>query len=434
MRSRSRLPWPPVTEQPLIRACILAIGDEIVSGLTIDTNSSYLAQLLRGVGVPVVGFMTVADDETAIIEAMGRATADAELVISTGGLGPTVDDLTTACVAAFAGVPLELHEPSLRRIEERFRGMGLEMPENNRKQALLPRGAELVPNPAGTAPGFALTVRTPRGERHLISLPGVPREMRGMAEETVLPWVGRHTGATHIGSRVFSTFGLSESRMDEMLAGVVAAGEARLSFRAAFPRLQARVAVTADSAEEVDARLTRLEVRIRERLGDHLYAVGDEGLEETAGRLLRERGLTLAVAESCTGGLIGHRLTDVPGSSDYFLLGLIAYSNDMKESLLGVRGDTLVSHGAVSEQTVREMAKGVRAAAGASLGLATSGIAGPGGGSAEKPVGMVCIGLAWEGGEWSIEYRLGERTRGWIKEMTAQRALDHLRRHLLELP
>ena len=415
-----------------MRARILAIGDEIVSGLTTDTNSGYLAQLLRGVGVPVVGIIGVADDEPAIIGALTHAATDAELIVSTGGLGPTADDLTTASVAAFAGLPLELHEPSLRRIEERFRSMGVEMPPNNRKQALLPRGAELVPNPTGTAPGFALTIQTEHGERHLVSLPGVPREMQRMAEETVLPWVARRTGATHLGSRIFSTFGLTESKMDEMLAGVVVASEARLSFRAAFPRLQARIAVTGASAEEVDAKLATLEARVRERLGDHLYAVGDEGLEETVGRLLRERRLTLAVAESCTGGLIGHRLTDVSGSSEYFLLGVVAYSNAMKESLLGVRRETLIEHGAVSEPTVREMARGVRSAAGASLGLATSGIAGPTGGSAEKPVGTVCIGLAWDGGEWSAEYRLGERTRGWIKEMTTQRALDQVRRHLIE--
>ncbi len=416
-----------------MRACILAIGDEIVGGLTADTNSGYLAQLLRGVGVPVVGFLSVADDEPAIIKALRRAASDAELIISTGGLGPTADDLTTACVAAFAGVPLDLHEPSLRRIEDRFRSMGVEMPANNRKQALLPRGAEPVPNPTGTAPGFVLTVETEHGDRHVITLPGVPREMRRMAEETVLPWIARRTGATHIGARIFSTFGLTESKLDELLAGVAPPDEARLSFRAAFPRLQARVLVTGPSEEEVDAKLADLESRVRDRLGEYLYAIGDEGLEETVGKLLRERGLTLAVAESCTGGLIGHRLTDVPGSSDYFLLGVVAYSNAMKESLLGVRAETLATYGAVSEPTVREMARGVRTAAGASLGLATSGIAGPAGGSAEKPVGTVCIGLAWDGGEWSAEYRLGERTRGWIKEMTTQHALDRVRRHILGL-
>jgi nicotinamide-nucleotide amidase len=381
--------------------------------------------------VDVCGFLTVADDEDAILQALDRALADAELVITTGGLGPTADDLTTACVATLAKVSLDLHRPSLLLIEERFRMMGAEMPSNNRKQAMLPRGSELIPNPGGTAPGFVMPIARDGGVRHVISLPGVPREMRRMAEESVLPWVADHTGGMRIGSRVFSTFGLTESRLDELLQGVMDPIEGRLSFRAAFPRLQARVSVMAARATELEPRLETLEARIRERLGDHLYAVGDEGLEDAVGRLLRERRATIAVAESCTGGLIGHRLTEVPGSSAYFTLGVVAYSNAMKESLLGVSRSTLEAEGAVSEATVLEMADGVRRLASATIGVATSGIAGPDGGSAEKPVGTVCIALAWEGGEWSRRYDLGARARSWIKEMTAQIALDRVRRHLL---
>jgi nicotinamide-nucleotide amidase len=252
-----------------------------------------------------------------------------------------------------------------------------------------------------------------------------------MVEESVLPRVAVFGGAAVIGSRVFSTVGVSESRLDELLAGVVAPDEGRLSFRAAFPRLQARVTVTASTPAELADRLDRLEGAIGERLGDHLYAIGDEGMEETVGRLLREQGATLAVAESCTGGLIGHRLTDVPGSSNYFLLGVIAYSNEAKQNLLGVAESTLENDGAVSEAAVREMAHGVRRAAGADIGLATSGIAGPGGGSPDKPVGTVCIAIAWDGGQWSRQYQLAPRSRSWVKEITAQIALDRIRRHLL---
>lgn len=418
-----------------MKASILAIGDEIVAGLTADTNSAFLAQILRSSGVEVVGFLAVADDASAIRQALQRATEDADFVVSTGGLGPTADDLTTSTVAAFVGVGLDLHEPSLRIIEERFRTMGLRMPINNRKQAMLPVGSEPVPNRSGTAPGFAISTEMNGRTCHIICLPGVPREMRRMAEESVVPWIVRRAGNLHIGSRVFSTVGLTESALDEMLAGAVAEeAEARLSFRAAFPRLQARVSVVGGSAEEVESRLAALEARIRTRLGAHVYAVGDEGLEETVGKLLLERGLTLAVAESCTGGLIGHRITEVPGSSAYFSLGIVAYSNGMKTALLDVSPRTLAASGAVSEATVREMAHGVRKASGAALGLATSGIAGPGGGSDGKPVGTVCIGLAWETGEWSHTFALGQRTRAWIKEMTAQLALDTVRRHLLEAP
>jgi nicotinamide-nucleotide amidase len=414
-----------------MRASLLAIGDEIVAGLTLDTNSAFLSEALRAAGVEVVGVLSVPDDEEAILRALERALEDAELAVTTGGLGPTADDLTTACVARLAGRALRLDEPSLRLVEERFRSRGLEMPANNRKQALLPEGCTVVPNPLGTAPGFLCPVERGGTTRHVACLPGVPREMRRMTEETLVPWVRERQPGRRFASRVFSTFGLTESRMDELLAGVVSPAEARLSFRAAFPRLQARLSVSGGPGEDLEARLDALERRVRERLGHHVYAVGDEGMEESVGRLLREKGLTLAVAESCTGGLIGSRITDVAGSSGYFLLGVVAYSNEAKQELLGVRPGTLADFGAVSTETAEEMAEGIRRRAGADLGLATTGIAGPGGGSPEKPVGTVCVGLAWEGGAWSKRYQLGERERGWIKQMTAQIALDRARRHLL---
>ncbi len=415
-----------------MKAAFLAIGDEIVGGLTTDTNSGFLAGELRAVGVePAAGF-AVPDDEAAIVQALERALEDAEIVVCTGGLGPTADDLTTACVARLAGRELVLHEASLARVEEIFRMRGLgEMPANNRKQALIPAGAAIVPNPMGTAPGFVCPVVRGGRTRHVVCLPGVPREMRRMARETVVPWAASLQPETRFASRTFSTFGLTESRLDEVLAGVAGAEEARLAFRAAFPRIQARLTVQGAPGEDLEARLDALEARVRERLGVHLYAVGDQGMEETVGKLLRARGLTLAVAESCTGGLIGHRVTDVPGSSDYFLLGVATYSNGAKERVIGVRAETLAAHGAVSTQAAEEMAAGVRRLAGADLGLSTTGIAGPGGGTEEKPVGTVCVGLAWEGGAWSKRYQLGDRGREWIKGMTAQIALDRVRRWLL---
>jgi nicotinamide-nucleotide amidase len=415
-----------------VKATILAIGDEIVGGLTIDTNSGFLSQLLRGAGVEVDGFVSVPDEEPLIERALRFALARADLVVTTGGLGPTADDLTTACVSTLAQRPLELHESSLRAIEQRFRDRGVEMPPNNRKQAMMPAGAEVLPNPDGTAPGFICPVEVDGRRAHIASFPGVPREMRGMAEASLIPWVVRAGGGQQFGSRVFSTFGLSESRLDELLEGAISPTEARVSFRAAFPRLQVRLNVSGGSADEVDQRLNELDARVRDRLGKHIYAVGDEGMEETVGRLLRQRGLTLALAESCTGGLIGHRITDVPGSSEYLLLGIVAYSNEAKRSLLHVPPDLIEVHGAVSEETVLAMARGAREAAGADIGLATSGIAGPGGGSPDKPVGTVCIALKWEGGEWAKRFQLGERSRGWVKEMTAQIALDRLRRLLID--
>jgi nicotinamide-nucleotide amidase len=414
-----------------MKAAILAIGDEIVGGLTTDTNSGWLAQELRAVGVETVGGFSVVDDEDEIIRALERALEDAELVITTGGLGPTDDDLTTGCVASVAGRELELHEPSLAAIEERFRARGIPMSETNRRQAMQPRGGAIIPNPNGTAPGVICPVVRGGSLRHVATFPGVPHEMRTMARETLLPWIQARTPDRRFASRTFSTFGLSESKLGELLHGVFTADEARVAYRAAFPRIQVRLTVVGTPGEDLEARLDAHEQRVHERIGHYVYAVGDEGMEETVGRLLREQKLTLALAESCTGGLIGHRITDVPGSSDYFLMGVAVYSNAAKLKLLGVRQETLEAHGAVSMQTAGEMAEGARRAAGASIGLSTTGIAGPGGGTAEKPVGTVCIGLAWEGGVWSRRYDLGTRGREWIKGMTAQIALDRLRRHLL---
>ncbi|HEX2211305.1 MAG TPA: competence/damage-inducible protein A [Longimicrobium sp.] len=415
-----------------MKAAFLAIGDEIVGGLTTDTNSGFIAGELRAVGVePIAGF-SVRDEEDEIIRAFRQALAEAELVVSTGGLGPTADDLTTACVAKLAGRALVLHEPSLAWIEERFRIRGMEMPPNNRKQALFPDGAEIIPNPNGTAPGFICPVQVDGQTRHLACFPGVPRETRHMVTTTLVPWVAaRQTGRRFL-SRTFSTVGVAESRLDEMLAGAIRPGEARVAFRASFPRMYVRLTTEGAPGDDLEGRMDELEARVRERLGTAIYGVGDEGMEETVGRLLRGAGLTLAVAESCTGGRIGDRITDVPGSSAYFLLGTATYSNEAKMSLLGVREATLAEHGAVSTQTAEEMADGVRRVAGADVGLSTTGIAGPAGGTEEKPVGTVCIGLAWEGGTWSRRYDLGGREREWIKATTAQIALDRLRRWLLE--
>jgi nicotinamide-nucleotide amidase len=415
-----------------VRAALLAIGDEIVAGLTVDTNSSFLAERLRTLGVEPVGGFSAIDDEAAIVRAFERALEDADVAISTGGLGPTADDLTTAAVARLAGRELRLDEASLQAIEERFRTLGREMTPNNRKQALFPGGSTVVPNPNGTAPGFICPVERGGTLRHVVCLPGVPRETYAMVDGTVLPWLAGRSPQQRFASRVFSTFGLTESRLDELLVGIVDAAEARLAFRAAFPRIQARITVSGPAGTDLDRQLDELERRVRERLGSHLYAIGDEGMEEAVGRVLREHGLTLAVAESCTGGLIGHRLTDVAGSSAYFLLGVVSYSDDAKQRMLGVRAETLAAHGAVSTETAEEMAAGVRRMAGADLGLATTGIAGPGGGTADKPVGTVCVAMAWEGGTWSHRYQLGTRSRDWVKGMTAQMALDRVRRWVLE--
>lgn len=413
-------------------ASIIAIGDEIVSGHIVDTNSPFLADALRSHGIEVVSTFGVADSPAAIQGALERALSDADVVITTGGLGPTADDRTTAAVAEVVGAPLELHEPSLTLIEARFRERGIDMPANNRKQAMFPAGSQVIPNGLGTAPGFVCRLTRGGKIRMVASLPGVPREMRQMARESLIAALGDAGTGRVFASRVFSAFGLSESALDERLAGLLAPDEGRLAFRAAFPRLHATVTIEGSSPSELERRLDLVEERVRARLEDHLYATGDVGLEAAVGELLREHELTLAVAESCTGGLIGHLLTDVPGSSGYFLGGVIGYANSAKVSILGVEEAALAEHGAVSTRVAEDMAAGVRAAFGSDLGLATTGIAGPAGGTPEKPVGTVCVALAWEGGTWSRRYDLGSRERQWVKGLTAQLGLDSVRRCLID--
>lgn len=422
-------------------AAILATGDEIVGGRTQDTNSAWLADQLAALGIDVVAFLAVSDDVDRIAWAWRTAIEKADLVLSTGGLGPTSDDLTTEAVAAAAGANLRMDEHQAERIREFFRSRGRAMPENNLRQALIPEGAEVIDNPVGTAPGFCLEVArqvaAEKGSSVCMVFPGVPREMKPMFEASARPWIAAHTDpARVVVSRTFSTFGLPESALDERLRGAVPASEGRLAFRASFPKISVRVSV-AGSQAGARATLDRLAVEVRGRIAEVVYADDDSSMEETVGVLLTERGLTLATAESCTGGLIGSRLTDVAGSSVYYRGGIVAYSNDLKQRLLEVRSTTLEQFGAVSEETAREMALGALVAANSDLAVATTGIAGPDGGTPEKPVGTVAIALAErteQGNEVTSRLYAFPGARDWVKALTAQVALDTVRRRLVKLP
>jgi nicotinamide-nucleotide amidase len=411
------------------RAAILSTGDELTTGRIVDTNSSWIADRLFELGLELVGVLTVGDHPDRIAWAWRRGFELADVVISTGGIGPTADDLTNEVLAEVLGVPLVEDAASAERIRQLFAALGREMPANNLKQALLPAGAVVIPNPLGTAPGY----RVAHGGRHAVVLPGVPREMKPMVEDTVLPWLRAERGDDHVYvSRTFQTFGLTESGLDEKVAGAVDPSEGRVSFRASFPEVSVRVVVRG-RGPEAEARLETLAVRIRERIGANVYGEGAVTMEEVAGRLLAERGLTVACAESCTGGLVTHRLTNVPGSSKYVVGSVVAYANSAKQAILGVCPETLAAHGAVSEETAREMAEGARRAFGASLGLSTTGIAGPDGGTPDKPVGTLCIGLASDAGVVTRRYQLWG-TRDWVKLLGSQLALDWIRRHALGLP
>ena len=292
------------------RVAILSTGDELTTGRITDTNASWIADQLFGLGLDVVAVLTVGDYPDRLAWAWQRALELADVVISTGGIGPTADDLTNETVARVLGVPLALDRDSADRIRQLFAALGRDMPENNLKQALLPQGAVVVPNPMGTAPGYRIEARGP----HLVVLPGVPREMKVMMEETVLPWLRTLRGGDVYLSRIFQTFGLTESALDEMVAGAVDPSEARVSFRASFPEISLRIVVHG-APETAAAELETLAARIRARIGPYVFGEGPVTLEEVVGGLLAERGLTLALAESVTGGLVGHRVTNAPGSS-----------------------------------------------------------------------------------------------------------------------
>ncbi len=412
------------------RAAILSTGDELTTGRTVDTNANFLADRLTAAGIEVATIIAVGDEPDRIAWAWGEGMRLADLVISTGGLGPTADDRTTEAVARLANRRLVWNEEVATRIRQIFAAMNRPMPENNLKQAWFPEGAEVLPNPLGTAPGFRLSIETGSGWRHLIALPGVPREMTRMVEDSVLPWLAQARGKTEVyASRVFQTFGASESALDELVAGALPETEGRVAFRAAFPQISVRVTVAAPPGE-VEQRLARAAERLRQRIAPYVYAEGETTMEEVVGQLLRERHKTLAIAESCTGGLIGHRITNVPGSSAYLLGVVVAYANAVKQTALGVSAATLARFGAVSEEVAREMAAGVRRLTGADAGLATTGIAGPEGGTPDKPVGTLCLALDTAEGCFSRRYQLWGN-REWIKLLASQLALDWVRRWAL---
>jgi competence/damage-inducible protein CinA-like protein len=412
----------------ITRAAILSTGDELTTGRILDSNASWIADKLFEIGVDVTCVLTVGDYPDRLEWAWRQALERADVVISTGGIGPTADDLTSETVARVLGVPLVEHTESADRIRRWFASTGRPMPENNLKQALMPRGAVLVPNALGTAPGY----RAAHGDRHVVVLPGVPREMKPMMEETVLPWLRAQRGGAVYLARTFQTFGVTESGLDELVAGVVDPSEGRVSFRASFPEVSVRVVVHGEPAVARE-RLATVGDRLRAAIGTYCYGEGAVTMEEAVGRLLRERGRTVATAESCTGGLVAHRLTNVPGSSTYMLGGIVAYANQPKRQLLGVSPTTLEAHGAVSEETAAEMAAGARRALGADVAVSTTGVAGPDGGTAEKPVGTVCLGLASAEETVAARYQLWG-TRDWVKLLGSQVALEWVRRHLLGLP
>jgi nicotinamide-nucleotide amidase len=400
---------------------ILATGDELLTGQVVDTNSAWLMDRLWDLGLMVRRKTLVGDDRQDLADALRETTARADVVVVSGGLGPTEDDLTTEVVAAAMGVPLEVHEPSLETIRELFRKFGRPMTPNNEKQARFPRGATVIPNRLGTAPGFLV----PLGRAEVVCLPGVPVEFRGLCQEVVVPRIAARLGEVPA-SRLVKLFGVPESHADDRMRPVMddpANHGVRFGYRAHWPEIHVKWSVP---GPEADARADRILERVRAIFGEAIWGEGKVEMPELVVTRLLARRERVALAESCTGGLLAEILTGVPGASNVFDLGVVAYADSMKTALLGVPTEILVAHGAVSEPVVRALAEGARRAGRAAWGLGVTGIAGPTGGSPEKPVGTVHLALAGPAGTRTLlrQYR-GDRER--IRRLAAFEALNLLR-------
>lgn len=413
-------------------ADIIATGDEIRTGALVDRNSAYIADKIEELGVSVSRHVCVGDD-LAQIQAVLRETAErADIAIVTGGLGPTVDDLTTLAAAEAKGVELQLDQAAFAAMTAFFKKRDFPMTPGNRKQAFLPETAVCIVNPVGTAPGFELQIENCR----FFFMPGVPHEMKRMLADKILPAIVALRGEKHQATQVktICSFGLGESAVDEKLTDIPTEfPDIQLGLRASFPVIQVKLYGRDENRHKLERQLAAAEKRTCELLGDTVFSTEGQSMARALGQLLVEKQATVAVAESCTGGLIASQLTDVPGSSDYFLFSGVTYANQAKEEILGVPRDILLEHGAVHPETARHMALGARKISRADYAIATSGIAGPGGGTDQKPVGTLCVGLATPHASEGFHYHFPFRERGMNKLLFATVAMNKLRKVLLKL-
>jgi len=412
-----------------MNAEILSIGDELLIGQVVNTNASWLGEQLSLLGVDVRRITAVGDDRSQLLEEFRRAWEQQDVVIATGGLGPTHDDITREAVCAFFNTDLVFNEIVLGDIERMFSDRNRQVTDVNRDQAMVPAGAEIIRNHDGTAPGYHFA----RDGKHFFVTPGVPYEMHAMVDNYILPQL-RQNFQRKRGSLTLLTTGIPESTLSARLDGIATLVEdASVAFLPSPLGVRIRITARGDDEQSVSDRIGRLRAFVEQRAGEYVFGSGRQTLEEVVGALLKETGLIVSVAESCTGGLITDKLTNVPGSSDWFERGVVTYSNESKTELLGVDESTLRDHGAVSRECAEAMADGIRQRSGGAIGISTTGIAGPTGGSAEKPVGLVWIGISSETGTFAHNFYFGG-SRIRTKQRAAQAALDMLRRRLRSLP
>jgi nicotinamide-nucleotide amidase len=410
---------------------ILCIGTELLLGNITNGNARWIAEQLAALGIPHHRQLVVGDNRERLIAELQAAAQRCRVLITTGGLGPTPDDLTTEAIAAAFGAPLVEHPQVWAEIQARLAARGRPCAASNRRQAFLPAGAALLPNPTGTAPGM---IWSPRPDFTILTFPGVPSEMRAMWKATAAPWLQAAGLAEGVfASRMLHFWGVGESNLAEQMADLLEGTNPTVAPYAGSGEVKLRITARAATAEAAAQLLEPVEAEIRSRTGALCFGVDEASLASVVLDQLRRRGQTLAVAESCTGGGLGAVLAAVPGASDVLLGGVIAYANSVKEGLLGVPAALLEAHGAVSDPVAHAMAEGARRATGADWALAITGVAGPGGGSPEKPVGLVHIAVAGPAGCSSEGVRFGaSRGRSWIQTLAAGEALNRLRLALLE--
>jgi nicotinamide-nucleotide amidase len=410
-----------------MNAEIIAIGSELLTPSRVDTNSLYLTEQLNSIGIEVELKTVVGDNEHRLEQLLREAVKRSELVVATGGLGPTEDDVTKKVVSRVVKKQLVLEQRILERIQARFRNRGLEMSANNARQALVLLGSKILENPVGTAPGLWVE----HEGCHILLLPGPPRELKVVFEEACMARLRELSRGIRLFTQVFKATGLTESKLDEMIAPIYTPYKnPATTILAGAGEIQVHLTGKGRSEEEAKKVVTEVADRIEFTLGDFIFSRGEESLEQIVGYYLMMRQMTLAVAESCTGGLVSQRLTSVPGSSHYFLCGVTCYSNSSKIDLAGIPPLLLEMNGAVSCEVAKGLAEGIRMKTDATIGLGITGIAGPSGGSVQKPVGLVHIALSLNGAIEHQEHRFGgdrDRVRLWA----SQAALDMVRRKLI---
>lgn len=410
----------------MLQAEIIAIGSELLTPYRTDTNSLWLTERLNSIGIEVKFKSVVGDDEAVLEEAIRDAMRRSEIIISTGGLGPTEDDITKKVFARVLKRRMVLNEAVLAKIQERFARRSMKMPEINSRQALIPERATALENNNGTAPGILMT----EGKCTVVLLPGPPREMKPMFDEAVMPKLKERAGDVFLVRRTLRIFGLTESGVDELAAPIYRNYKnPTTTILFGHGLIELHLTAQANSEKEAVRLLDELSGQLESVLGEHVFSVREETLEQVVGELLKFKGFTLATAESCTGGLLAGRVTEIPGSSEYFLEGVVAYSNESKVSLLNVPNKLIQEYGAVSPEVAEAMAIGIRRRAHSTIGVGITGIAGPGGGSVAKPVGLVYIGLADEVQSSSRKF-LFPGDRQFIRTLAVNAALDMIRRRI----